>query len=270
VPTVVTTDTQYCADQQTIPVTATVTDSSGDVQAANSGNPLVFTTTTGDPKITTTTTDMLGRYNPPIATSYGGVSTDGDATIGTAPGDAAVVVFTFTNSWTTSLNGLRIFSSVTITDMLPNGAVFDQSLNPDWVQVPGTNTVTYTLTAPAGSVLNIGDFLRMATNLTLNLIFPGAPTGQTLTNEASVAAIPANPGVNEKTYTASGSAQFQLVAKWAPIGIFVKNGASNPIFDVQESRAAGSYYTIAVANPATDTGMPFDVIDYSALDGEGS
>ena len=261
VPVIIATREGVCPDQQTIPVSAAVTDSTGDVLKANDGDPLDITITAGDPTITTDTPDMLGRSNPPISTVYGGKSDDNGAHLSTSLDDVTWVVFQYGAGWRPGSTAGRNFSSVVVRDTLPNGAVFDAAKNPGWVVSDDGTYADYTYD---GNIIR-SDLTTLLYSLRLYLKFPGAATNQTMTNTVMFIGSPINPSADEKAYTASGDEAFQLVAEWDPSGVLTKRVMSSSVYDVSLSRDDGVRYLMELTNVALDAGMAFDVSEYSEL-----
>ena len=260
VPIVVTTKDLVCPDQATVAVTAEVTDAGGAHLFANNASPVTFTLTTSEPRLTKTTPDLYGRYRPAVATSYGGWSDNGGVTLSADPSKLAWVCFAFEAGWTTfSRTGGRNLSSVVVRDALPPGAIFDAVRNPGWVLSSDSTYVEYTY---SGSTYNSHNLLSLVNPLRLCLKFPGATTGQTLTNQATITANPVDPATGEKTYTASSQSQFQLVSNWAPVGVLTKTNGSS-VYDVAASREEGAQYLVQLVNVATDAAMTFSVTDHT-------
>ncbi|MDR2973429.1 MAG: hypothetical protein LBV00_01760, partial [Propionibacteriaceae bacterium] len=248
-----------CADQGKIPVTAVVSDRGDTTIKANNDTPLTFTTITGNPTVKGSTPDMSGRTDPPVALTYGGKSNDNGKTLSTDPNELTYVPFNYSSGWSTDPGG-RDFASVVLRNDLPPGATFDPAKNPGWTLSADGKAVERTI---PGTVKRT-DMARLLEETHLYLKFPGATTGQPLTNTVTFTGTPVNPAPGEKPYTATHSSQFELAGAWAPTAVLQKYGIDS-LFDAQTARENGASWVVELTNKATDAPMGFNVSDYSEL-----
>lgn len=101
--------------------------------------------------------------------------------------------------------GERASESITITDTLPEGAVFDQEKNPSWTYDPETRVVTW--------VGNNYNSVPSYPGSNLYLRFPDCDTAQKYTNNATVTIKQKDPSPVEEPIVLSDSIDFYLSTK---------------------------------------------------------
>ncbi len=259
IPVIITTNAGACADQERIPVTASLTDASGVVMPANGGQPLEFVVTTGTPSLNVD----LSSESPVRSdgTVYAGQSNDGGAHLSTDLAALRPVVFQSRGEWSGQL-GYRQCTSASATYTLPPGAVLDPARPGGWTVSADGRSATKA-TAETGWSL-------MSSQFGISLLFPGAATLQPNAVTVTATCVPANPMAGEKAYTATANSTIRLTSQadqppppWVAPQSIEKTGPDQ-LLD-QEPNRQQITYNVTARNWAQNTTMTFDITEYSAL-----
>ncbi|HNW86284.1 MAG TPA: SdrD B-like domain-containing protein [Candidatus Limiplasma sp.] len=161
--------------------------------------------------------------------------------------------------------GKRRTKKIIITDVLPEGAVFDAAANPGWTQTSAT-TVTYVYDKMLYYYTNgsYTDFLGTGIVPTLKLKFPGASTATTFTNSATITYEPDNGQDYEDVYTATDSITFKL--KTGSYSGTLNKAPVTYYFDSMLSKTANREWYFTLSNPAVDLNLENVVLEDFNLD----
>ncbi len=246
VPVIIRTVSGRCGNQERIPVTATMTDSSGTAMQANNGQPMQLTVTTEPLVLSYTLPDVWSG-----ADAYGGASTDGGAHLTTTRADLNPVRFALSVSPTRDTMGVPNCRNYTFTETLEQGALFDPALNPGWTLNQDNRTVSMTTAE------------RMYHSLLL--LFPGEATGQPRTSTATVTCNLADPIAGEQNPTTTASVQYRLTSVPREPSIYqaLILNSKPPEVDNQRFRDSDFNYTMAIHNLGGSP-MSYTLTDYTA------
>lgn len=100
--------------------------------------------------------------------------------------------------------GQRVYDTLTLTQPLPEFAVFDQAKNPNWTYDPATNTATYELNRKDYNDVNGYN------TVSLVLTFPGAHVSTDYTANSTMVFHPQDKGANESDITQNQSVIYRF------------------------------------------------------------
>lgn len=169
--------------------------------------------------------------------------------------------------------GARYYESITIIDTLPDGAVFVQEENPDWIYDEDNHTVSFT--SPEGRYQLPGALTVVPR---LNLKFPGQKIRTDVTNSAEITAVPYNSPneYNEPDLIRSDSITFQFGdrPKGPLFQKIVKDGrpgfpdAPEPrmILDLSREKTEEFTYNIRMRNESSTNMKNIEIRDFNLDD----
>lgn len=108
--------------------------------------------------------------------------------------------------------GQRNYKEFYVTDRLPEGAVFKQSLNPGWVYDEETHTATYTQILSGEGTKNIQQWSRYP----IVLLFPGAKLNELKTNKMELTMVPPNQQQYETDFYDEDTITFKITGTTPP------------------------------------------------------
>jgi len=203
IPFVITAPNGSTPDGLNIPVTATLYDDQK--EKIQDSNKLDLKYKTNYPELTKYIVLDSGGYTPSDNQSvYGGTPNSSDPSKISATGAAPVTFYFYAGNMPNDY-GRRTYSSTVISDTLPPGAVFDQTLNPGWTYDPVTRVATYVNNTSRQYSQSL--VTRVAT---LKLLFPNQPYDESITNNSTATFNPSGKPDFESIPTDSDPITFKL------------------------------------------------------------
>ncbi|MBF0779248.1 Cna B-type domain-containing protein [Streptococcus cuniculi] len=193
--------TYVTPDKTVVPITLSLKKADGTIVKA--ADTVTFLAKAGDASYTMT---VRGGQN-----QIGGISTDAQSLADKGLVDVIFDYQTFVKSSkdqyatpSPSDYGQRVYDTLTLTQPLPEFAVFDPAKNPNWTYDPATNTATYEFNRKDYNDVNGYNTVSLA------LTFPGAHVSTDYTAHSTMVFHPQNKGANESDITREQSAIYRF------------------------------------------------------------
>ncbi len=271
IPLEVVTQTFYTPDNYELKFNVTVVEPDGQGGFAQVTEPVTGSFTYHAIRPTLRKYHAINRYVDYTTTNraFGGFDQNNDGLIDADGAALQRFDFKLTQAYSTqNVYGVRMYNPITITDTLPEGAVFDPAVNPGWSYVEGSTTqVTYTKTT---------DTIVYATNGVVDLLaplylsFPDYPyTATSTSNSAEVILTPKNGLPNEfDNGSVSLTDDLKLFFNVSvPKGSISKSGTPLYIADqLTAKRDTEIRFNVVMQNPNTDMYMKDVALDDFDLD----
>jgi len=267
-------------DGYVLPITAKLYDSEGMLIADAEPLSLIYTITKFSGHKGILDKDNIIYYGGGTYTAYGGpapdiISTDDsvstDDSISSnldliSTDDSVPVTFYFfaesySRTSRADLGGRKV-SGFVITDTIPEGAVFLESDNPNWIYDPETRTAKYT---SSQKITLYGNAALSRYGAALKLRFPGQNTIDTYTNFNTITFIPDNKSENESEITVDGKVNFKLT-NVEPIRspIWISKSANiSTVYDYLKSKKQDIQWYLSVSNYGTNHFENMVITDYN-------